>query len=120
MGFPLFSMIHRGFRKFMKGLAVFGEKGRIFECANKSLAHGAHMFFRRPRRHDEREYIPHERQPPHSISIELACAAVLDEADLGDPAVLDGHVGPSAREAGAVDDDSVADHQIVGGHWAPD
>ena len=55
-----------------------------------------------------------------TVDVELSGAVVLDEADFGDPAVLDGHVGPSARKAGAVDDDPVADHQIVGGHWPSD
>ena len=53
-----------------------------------------------------------------AVGVELAGAAALDEADLDDPAVLDRHVGPPPGQAGAVDDDPVADHQVVGRHWA--
>ncbi len=52
-----------------------------------------------------------------AAGVELTGPRAVDEADLGDATARDGHVGPAPREPGAVHDDAVADHQVVGGHW---
>ncbi len=50
------------------------------------------------------------------VRVDLAGATSVDEPDLGDPSPGHGHVGSPPREPRAVDDDAVADHQVVGGH----
>ena len=55
-----------------------------------------------------------------AVGIELTGARTVDEADLGDPAAGDGDVGAAPRKPGAVHDDAVADHQVVGGHDCSD
>ena len=56
------------------------------------------------------------RRDEQAVGVDFLAAQIVDFSDGGDDAVVNGDVGLTGRGAGAVDDESVADDEIVHGY----